>query len=1524
MKKLFLLLASVLIGMNVMAELTQDGEGVYQIGSAQDLVDFGAKVNAGEQSINAVLTADIDMSSVENMTPIGLFGEVNGATNGYLGQFDGRGFVISDLTISVAATNEYTVGLFGRIGSGCTISNVILVDAYIENPSGKTTGALVGWTAQGGVKNCAVINPSFDSGDATIANLGGIVGFMANNAASSLTGSWTNYAKAIGTKGAKSTDQNNQQAVGAAAMSSGELCYQLNGDQSAIIWRQTLGDDDYPTTKSTSSQVYKNGTLGCDGTEKSVTYENEDKGLVSEEHQIADGICQVCGSYDPKDIVDGTYQIGTPAQLQWFSAFVNEGNRTAKAALKNDIDMSSVAAFDPIGRHIDPENGTHTENDFAGTFDGQGHVIKNLTVSTTNGEESGLFGRLQGSVTRLGIENASITSATGIRSGVLAGLILNSSGVKNCYTSGTLSVSTTNAEKAPFANITAFGQNTSITGCYTTGDSFGTLSPISGSVTTPNSFCGADVASMGPTGELCFKLNGESSENPIWFQAIGTDNYPSFDSAKGIVYLAVDQKCDGTPKGEATYGNTAGTRDPHQLTDGVCTVCGEFDPADVIDGVYQIGTPAQLVAFGKKVNAGNQGLNAVLKNDIDMAGIENFEPIGKHSDTNGTSITYRGKFDGQGYVIKNLTVTCSDSWEVGLFSRVIDATIQNLGIVNATMTSQATIRTGVLAGIIIRGTTKNVFTTGDITINTDHSQKGGIAGTYLQNFGTGGAPLQNAYTTYDTAYGDESNGEPVRLFFGAEAVAQAPTGELCYKLGQDLEDPVFFQTLGTDTYPVLNKNSKPVYEETLGEEKYYTNVEGLPCKDGIFLIGTPAQLVAFSAYVNGTDRAAKAQLVADIDMSEVETFTPIGTYINSGDLNNIGITGVETLNNSYTGTFDGQFHVIRNINVVATQYAETGLFSRIWNGTVKNLGVENIKVTNPLKVRTGAFAGFIYRSTVENCYVAGTVQIVTPDTAPAGFACSASSSNLTNCYSTYEGAFTPENSGTPKNCHSYSTNANIAADAQSGALCYALNEGAGQTIFYQTLGENGDAHPVFDTTHGQVYKQGSYNCDGTPKEGTIEAYTNDPEASSVDEHDLVDGICSKCGAYDPSQIEDGIYLISTPRQLCWFADIVNDPAKQAHAAKARLVADIDMSSVENFIPIGKYRDAVAGAVSGDNHQYQGVFDGNRHIISNLTIKDEGYYEIGLFGRTYKATVKDLGVVNASIQGNNPSGRIGAIAGFNRESTFQNCFATGELDFTAASGNQIGGIAGQSNNGNAKYYNCWTTYPTLVTGSPTISNSGTATAEEAASGEVAYVINQAAGEFIYLQNVGTDPYPSFQGGFVAKIADNGYGTFFCTDDAVVAPEDVTAYTGLIDGDVLKMTAIEGDIPAETPIVIQGEPGFCSFMGIGKAAGIGENDLKGAGAALTADGSQYILAEVDGTVGFYQATAQTKIPFAKAYLSISEAAGAKGFRMVFGDATGINEMTTDNRQQTTVIYDLQGRRVEKATKGIYIVNGKKVLK
>lgn len=61
-----------------------------------------------------------------------------------------------------------------------------------------------------------------------------------------------------------------------------------------------------------------------------------------------------------------------------------------------------------------------------------------------------------------------------------------------------------------------------------------------------------------------------------------------------------------------------------------------------------------------------------------------------------------------------------------------------------------------------------------------------------------------------------------------------------------------------------------------------------------------------------------------------------------------------------------------------------------------------------------------------------------------------------------------------------------------------------------------------------------------------------------------------------------------------------------------------------------------------------------------------------------------------------------------------------------------------------------------------------------------------------------------------------------------------------------------------------------------------------------------------------------------------APAKGFVIDFdaareaAETTNINHVNQDTRKKDNVIYDLQGRRVLNPTHGIYIINGKKVVK
>ena len=164
-------------------------------------------------------------------------------------------------------------------------------------------------------------------------------------------------------------------------------------------------------------------------------------------------------------------------------------------------------------------------------------------------------------------------------------------------------------------------------------------------------------------------------------------------------------------------------------------------------------------------------------------------------------------------------------------------------------------------------------------------------------------------------------------------------------------------------------------------------------------------------------------------------------------------------------------------------------------------------------------------------------------------------------------------------------------------------------------------------------------------------------------------------------------------------------------------------------------------------------------------------------------------------------------------------------------------------------------------------------------------------------------------------------------ALNIPADVKAYTVKVDGEVAKLTEITGGvIPAGVAAVIEktgaGESYEFTFAPSGSTANA--NDLQGVyvEATIPAKNNAYVLAKGTKGVGFYLLSETERVLGAnKAYLSIpNDAAGVKAFVLDLGDLTGINSTEVAGEE---VYYDLQGRRVLKPVKGIYVTkSGKKV--
>ena len=123
MKHKLLILLALALGLASNTRALDQVGGVYQIGSAQDLVDFAALVNGGEYGALAVLTADINLNNEAWTSPIG------SEAHPYTGSFDGKGFTITGFTYTSTANNT---GFFGQIGNGAVVKG-FTIDGSISS-----------------------------------------------------------------------------------------------------------------------------------------------------------------------------------------------------------------------------------------------------------------------------------------------------------------------------------------------------------------------------------------------------------------------------------------------------------------------------------------------------------------------------------------------------------------------------------------------------------------------------------------------------------------------------------------------------------------------------------------------------------------------------------------------------------------------------------------------------------------------------------------------------------------------------------------------------------------------------------------------------------------------------------------------------------------------------------------------------------------------------------------------------------------------------------------------------------------------------------------------------------------------------------------------------------------------------------------------------------------------------------------------------------------------------------------------
>ena len=173
-----------------------------------------------------------------------------------------------------------------------------------------------------------------------------------------------------------------------------------------------------------------------------------------------------------------------------------------------------------------------------------------------------------------------------------------------------------------------------------------------------------------------------------------------------------------------------------------------------------------------------------------------------------------------------------------------------------------------------------------------------------------------------------------------------------------------------------------------------------------------------------------------------------------------------------------------------------------------------------------------------------------------------------------------------------------------------------------------------------------------------------------------------------------------------------------------------------------------------------------------------------------------------------------------------------------------------------------------------------------------------------------------------VSAAGYATYCSTSDLDFSATGLTAYKATVTGNEVKFTEVK-QVPAGQGVLLKGTEGTYSVPVAANAAALTGNAFIGV-TEVTPDvpaGIFVLMNPVGGQgVGFYKTTKAFTVGANTAYLP-ALAESARSF-IGLGDATGIDGIAAE-KASNGEIYNLQGLRVTKAQKGLYIMNGKKVL-
>jgi hypothetical protein len=410
-----------------------------------------------------------------------------------------------------------------------------------------------------------------------------------------------------------------------------------------------------------------------------------------------------------------------------------------------------------------------------------------------------------------------------------------------------------------------------------------------------------------------------------------------------------------------------------------------------------------------------------------------------------------------------------------------------------------------------------------------------------------------------------------------------------------------------------------------------------------YQIWTPQQMNTIGANPADWDKCFK--LMTDIDMS---AYT--GTQYKI----------IGNLATKFTGRFNGNNHVIRNLTYYSTIYNYIGLFGYIFDGAeINNLGVENINITGRYNV--GGLIGYNTHGTVSCCYTTG---FVTGIKDSVGGLIGCNSGPVSNCYSMvnvsgseYVGGLIGDTAVyTVANC--YSICSVYGTGYYVGGLIGRNSFSTVSSCFWdiQTSGRNASSAGRGLTTE-QMKTMSIYQNAGWADKGWVindgidyphlewEGTTGTPIPDPLPVPLLGSGT-----EQNPYQV----WTVNDFMALSWNVDILDK-----HIS---LMADLDLNGVFIY-PIG------------DLGNFKGSFHGNGHIINKPMISQPTSCSVGIFRYVdYGGEINDLNVININITGDSS---VGGLIGINK-GTVSNSYSMGVVNGNDNVGGLIGFCLGKIN------------------------------------------------------------------------------------------------------------------------------------------------------------------------------------------------------------------------------------------------------